>query len=181
MRIDRADEGDERPDAAGAPEVRGADTVHDANPVRGAAAERDSAGQGGDASAARAARNLDYRATVDRTYAIDQGCARVQEIEEKTVTPAMRRIEAEDPGRHLTGLEYRLKEKDRLAEKVKSDMQKWGVTAEQAFSNIKDTIRYTLEYPDDRYTDGVLRDCQRIEDAGFELAERRNSWDGDQL
>jgi len=129
------------------------------------------------------ARALEYRATVEavgRAYAIDKGCARVREIEEKTVTPAMRRIEAEDPDRHLTGLDHRLKGKDRLAEKIESDVRKWGVTAEQAFANIKDAIRYTIEYPDDRYTDGVLMDCQRIEDAGFELAERRNSWDGDQ-
>jgi DNA-directed RNA polymerase subunit K/omega len=44
-------------------------------------------------------RNL-HQATVDavfRAHAIDQGYARVKENEEKTVTPAMRRIEAEDP------------------------------------------------------------------------------------
>jgi hypothetical protein len=59
-----------------------------------------------------AARALEYRATVEavgRAYAIDKGCARVREIEEKTVTPAMLRIEAEDPDRVLVGLENRLK------------------------------------------------------------------------
>jgi hypothetical protein len=34
-----------------------------------------------------------------RAHAIDQGCARVRETEEVIVTPAMRRIEAEDPTR----------------------------------------------------------------------------------
>ena len=90
-------------------------------PVRDAAADRDGAARGVDGSAARVARNLEYRATVDaanRSYAIDQGYARVREIEEKTVTPAMRRIEAEDPDRHLVGLEHRLKGKDRLTEKI---------------------------------------------------------------
>ena len=58
---------------------------------------------------------------VDRAYAIDQGYARVCEIEEKTVTPAMLRIEAEDPDRQLAGLEHRLKGKDRLTEKI----EKW--------------------------------------------------------
>jgi hypothetical protein len=41
-----------------------------------------------------------------RAYAIDQGCDRVREIEETVITPAMRRIEAEDPGRALVGLEF---------------------------------------------------------------------------
>jgi hypothetical protein len=181
VRIDRSDDGDERQDAADVPRVHRADAGQDAGQNRDLPGK--DAGHGETGSAVRVERALEHRTTVDaanRAYAIDQGYARVQEIEEKTVTPAMRRIEAEDPDRHLTGLEHRLKGKDRLSEKIESDMKKWGVTVEQAFSNIKDTIRYTLEYPDNRYSDGVLVDCQRIKDAGFELAERRNSWDGDQ-
>jgi len=182
VRIDRSDGGDDRLDTADAPRVHGADAAGDAKPGRDVA-DNDAVAGSETETAVRVARALEYRATVEavgRAYAIDKGCARVREIEEKTVTPAMRRIEAEDPDRHLTGLDHRLKGKDRLAEKIESDVRKWGVTAEQAFANIKDAIRYTIEYPDDRYTDGVLMDCQRIEDAGFELAERRNSWDGDQ-
>jgi hypothetical protein len=182
VRIDRSDDGDERPDSADAPGVHGADAAQGARPNRGAE-NKDATGRAETGSAARVAHALEHRATVEavnRAYAIDQGYARVQEIEEKTVTPAMRRIEAEAPDRHLAGLEHRLKGKDRLAEKIESDVTKWGVTPEQAFFNIKDAIRYTLEYPDNRYTDGVLMDCHRMEDAGFELAERRNSWDGDQ-
>jgi hypothetical protein len=182
VRIDRSDDGDGRPDTADVPPVRRADAARDAGQNRDLAGK--DAGHGPETgSTVRVERALEHRANVDainRTYAIDQGYARVQEIEEKTVTPAMRRIEAEDPDRHLVGLEHRLKGKDRLSEKIESDVRKWGVSAEQAFSNIKDTIRYTLEYPDNRYSDGVLVDCQRMEDAGFELAERRNSWDGDQ-
>ena len=119
MRIDRSDDGGEQPDAA---EPRGVREVKDA-PVRDVAADGDRPARGDDGSAARVARNLEYRATVDaadRDYAIDQGYARVREIEEKTVTPAMRRIEAEDPDRHLVGLEHRLKGKERLTEKVET-------------------------------------------------------------
>lgn len=188
MRIDRSDGGDERPDATARPAGRGADTdggVREvkATSVSGGAGERGDVDLDSGASAARVERNLEYRATVDavnRGYAIDQGYARVREIEEKTVTPAMRRIEAEDPDRSLVGLENRLKGKERLTEKVESDMTKWGVTAQQAFANVKDAIRYTFKYPDNRYADGVQMDCQRIRNAGFELAERRNLWDGDQ-
>jgi hypothetical protein len=128
---------------------------------------------------ARTAHVADYRATVDavyRAHAVDRGCARVREIEETNVTPAMRSIESEDPTRHLVGLEHRLKGKDRIEEKVSHDMHKRGVTAEEAFAAIKDTIRYTFCYPDDTYAGGVRADCARLKEAGFELADFRNSW-----
>jgi hypothetical protein len=182
VRIDRADNGDERPDITDAPEVRRVDAARNTGP------DRDLAGKNADhgaeaGSAAREARALDYRGTVegvDRAYAIDQGCARVQEIEEKTVTPAMRRIEAEDPSRHLAGLEHRLKGKDRLAEKIEKTVNERGHTVGQAFGLVKDAIRYTLCYPDDRYTDGVNADCTRLEHAGFEGVDRENSWTKEQ-
>ena len=88
----------------------------------------------------------------------------------------MRRIEAQDSDRHLVGLEHRLKDRDRIEEKVDFDMKKWGVTAEQAFANVKDAIRYTLQYPSDKYSHGVRADIERIKAEGFELVEFRNSW-----
>lgn len=125
-------------------------------------------------------KTADYRAAVDaayREYAIDQGCTRVREIEERVVTPAMRRIESEDPDRHLVGLDHRLKGKERLAEKVSEAMRFKGISASEAFAEVKDAIRYTFQYPDDRYTSGVLADCRRLEEAGFERYDRKNSWE----
>jgi hypothetical protein len=174
VRIDLPGDDAEGPDAADAPRAPGTD------PVQGAAVERVSSAQSGDASADRAARNLEYRATVDaadRAYAIDRGYARVCEIEEKTITPAVRRIEAEDPDRRLVGLEHRVKGKDRLTKKITEAVEERGHTADEAFSLVKDAIRYTFCYPDDRYTDGVYTDCVRLEDAGFERYDRRNSWE----
>ena len=127
----------------------------------------------------QAACHADLRAEAEaeyRAYAIDRGCERVRETEQTIVTPAMRRIEAQDPDRHLVGLEHRLKGQDRIEEKVDFDMKKWGVTAEQAFANVKDAIRYTLQYPDDKYSHGVRADIERIKAEGFELVEFRNSW-----
>ena len=121
-----------------------------------------------------------YRATVDAAYrkhAIDEGCARVREIEENVTTPAMRRIEAEDPARHLAGLEHRLKGQDRLTEKVTKIMDERGHSAQEAFGVIKDAIRYTFQYNGDRYADGVRADCARLKDAGFEPVDLVNSWD----
>ncbi len=180
MRTDRPDDGDEHPDAAALSKVRRADAVQDGEPVRGAAGER----ADDDASAAGVARNLEYRATVDVVFgahAVDQGYARVKEIEEKTVTPAMRRIEAEDPERHLAGLENRLNGKDRLTEKV----EKWinaqpDLQPDDAFKLVKDAIRYTFVYQEERYTEGVYTDCNRLESAGFKPVDRQNSWKEDQ-
>lgn len=41
---------------------------------------------------------------------------------------------------------------------------------------VKDAIRYTFEYPDDRYVAGVKADTQRLEDFGFERVDSRNTW-----
>jgi hypothetical protein len=176
VRIDRSDDDGEQPDAAEPPGVH---EVKD-TPVRDVAADGDGTARGVDGSAVRVARNLEYRATVDaadRSYAIDQGYARVREIEEKTVTPAMRRIEAEDPDRHLVGLEHRLKGKDRLSEKVTRAMSERSRTPEQAFAEAKDSIRYTLQYPDEKYAAGIAADVERLKAAGFELADSRNWWE----
>jgi hypothetical protein len=208
VRIDRSDNGGKHPDPADAPGTRGpdsawsAESVQDVEPIRVAAAEggataeggtaperdaaveRDGASQDDDAGAARVTRSLEYRANVeavDRAYAIEQGYARVCEIEEKTVSPAMLRIEAEDPDRQLAGLEHRLKGKDRLTEKI----EKWlsaqpDLQPVDAFKLVKDAIRYTFVYNEERYTAGVYADCDRLESAGFEPVDRQNSWKEDQ-
>jgi hypothetical protein len=169
VRVDQADGDDEPTGSSGTPDARersGAPTGSEAD--------------GGPASApVELSRTLGYRAEVEavnRRHAIDRGYERIREIEARTVTPAMRRIEAEDPDRHLAGLENRLKGLDRIEEKVSHDMQKRGVTADEAFRAVKDAIRYTFCYPEDRYAAGVVADCTRLRNAGFELSDLRNSW-----
>jgi len=134
-------------------------------------------------SAVYAERTVAYRheaQAVYRAYAIDQGCAEVEKIETDTVTPAMLRIEAEDPTRRLAGFENRLKEKDRLSQKIARSVDERGRTVDEAFSLVKDAIRYTFCYPDDLYTQGVHTDWERIKEEGFEPVERENSWTGEQ-
>jgi hypothetical protein len=134
--------------------------------------------------AVHAERSAAYRAeirAVYRAYAIDQGCAEVEKIETDTVTPAMLRIEAEDPTRRLTGFDNRLKGKDRLAEKVERWMTAQpGLQPDEAFRLAKDAIRYTFVYEEEKYTEGVYADCDRLESEGFEPVDRRNSWTDDQ-
>jgi hypothetical protein len=180
VRTDRPDDGDPVPDQADTPHR--ADAQERTDPPTPKAGQREPAPALNDA-AARAERSLEHRGQVDaayRAHAIDQGCARVEKIEATVVTPAMRAIEAEDPGRHLAGLGHRLKERYRIEEKVNHDIEKRGVTATEAFTAIKDAIRYTYCYPDDQYSSGVQADCERIKSAGFELVNSRNWWPHDE-
>lgn len=74
----------------------------------------------------RAERFAEYKAKVEAEYrreAVDRGCDRVREVEQNVTTPAMLRIEAEDPGRRLAGFDHRLKGKERLTEKVTTSLE----------------------------------------------------------
>ena len=122
-------------------------------------------------------------ANVDEAAAdtVRLGCREIRETEDKIVTPAMRRIEAEDPDRHLTGLEFRCKREDRIMEKVATALEEQpDLAPEEALASVKDTIRYTFQYTEEHYTEGVLADVTRLKTAGFELVELRNSWDGEE-
>jgi hypothetical protein len=171
------DDDDSRPVSADTPALNGADVpiVPNGKELRAKPDNPDLPRETRD----RATYSADLRAEAQaeyRAYAIERGCERVRETEETVVTPAIRRIEAEDPDRHLVGLEFRLKGKDRLTEKVTFDMQKKGINAAEAFANVKDAIRYTFQYPDDKYSQGVRADIERLKAEGFELAEFRNTW-----
>jgi hypothetical protein len=176
VRVDQADGADEPTRSADTPAANGASGVHGAPTTR-------EADVGATDTSVRVSRALGYQAgveAVNRRYAIDRGYERIREIEEKTVTPAMRRIEAEDPERQLSGLENRLKGKDRLTEKIANAMSEQpDLTCENAFALVKDAIRYTFEYTDDQYTEGVYADCQRLDQWGFERVDRRGTWDSE--
>jgi len=125
----------------------------------------------------------EYKAKVEAEYrreAVDRGCDRVREVEENVVTPAMLRIEAEDPDRCLAGFDNRLKGKDRLAEKVHAAMTEKNRAPDEAFATVKDAIRYTFQYTEEKYTAGVYADCARLEAAGFKPYDRVSSWENAQ-
>lgn len=111
---------------------------------------------------------------------IEHGCKEMNETEENIITPTMARIEAEDPERNLVGLEFRCKGQDRIMEKVANWMAAQSeLTPEEALAMVKDPIRYTFQYSEEHYTEGVYADVERLEIAGFELVELRNSWESE--
>ena len=122
-------------------------------------------------------------ATIEEAAAdsVRLGCGEIRETEDKIVTPAMHRIEAEDPDRHLVGLEFRCKGEDRIMEKVANWMAAQpDLTPDEALALVKDPIRYTFQYTEEHYTEGVNADVDRLKTAGFELVELRNSWEAEE-
>jgi len=111
---------------------------------------------------------------------VDAECDRIAKREEDKISPAMRAIESQDPERHLIGFERRLKDRDRIKEKVCDKMAELFCSAEEGVSVVSDAIRYTFQYREARYTQGVWRDLERFKENGFELRTLKNSWSDDQ-
>lgn len=167
MAIDRPGEGDDEPDSPRGPESHGS-----------GGADAPTASQVPDLPD-RAAYWAEYKKAVDteyRAYAIDKGCEKIEKAEKEIVTPELRRIEAEDPERHLVGLDFRLKGKDRLSEKVQNHIRaNPDISYDEVFAKVKDAIRYTFQYTEGRYAEGVRTDTERLA-VRFDCIDLRNSW-----
>lgn len=126
--------------------------------------------------------NGDRYLAPDANAEVTRGCARIREIGDAIITPAMRNIEAEDPSRHLAGLDYRLKGEDRLKEKVAERLQlRPELSPTQVLSAVPDAVRFTFIYAEERYADGVRADLTRLRANGFQLADPvKNSWTAEQ-
>src|SRR5271157_4983259 len=111
---------------------------------------------------------------------VESACDRIAEREEEKISPALRATESQDPDRHLIGFDDRLKGRDRIKEKVSGTIKESNRSPEQAVSLVHDTIRYTFQYREAPYTQGVQTDIERLKDQGFELHKLKNSWSDDQ-
>jgi len=111
---------------------------------------------------------------------VEAHCDRIVEREQEKISPTLRAIESQDPDRHLIGLEHCLKGRDRIKEKVSKTIKESNRSPEQAVSLVSDAIRYTFQYQEARYTQGVLADMARLKDQGFELDKLKNSWSDEQ-
>jgi hypothetical protein len=105
-----------------------------------------------------------------------KACAETRDEGREVVFPAVRRVEAADPGRRLAGLEHMLKGEDRLKEKIADYLRAPGVTVREALGMVPDAVRFTLTYSTERYADGVRADVERLKAEGFELIKLKNLW-----
>ena len=110
-----------------------------------------------------------------------KACADSRDEGREIVLPAVRRVEAADPGRRLAGLKNMLKGEDRLKEKIADALQaRPELTIRQALSIVPDPVRFTFAYGAERYTAGVRADVERLKAEGFELIKLKNLWANDQ-
>jgi hypothetical protein len=99
------------------------------------------------------------------------------EAAERHITGWLRSMEADHPGRRLAGLEFRLKDRDRLIDKAAKDARdKPDRTVAGALTLVPDAVRYTLCYNDDDYSSGVVDDIARLRAGGFEMLKFKNYW-----
>jgi hypothetical protein len=111
---------------------------------------------------------------------VEAECDLIARREDEQISPAMRSVESQDSDRQLVGFEHRLKDRDRIKEKVCDKMEEFSFSAEKAVSAVSDTIRYTFQYRDARYTQGVWSDIERLKGEGFKLHQLKNSWSGEE-
>ena len=111
---------------------------------------------------------------------LERECDNIAERERRTVSPRLREVESCDADRHLIGFEFRLKGRDRIKEKIAKGMDENGLSAKEAVSSLPDAIRYTFQYDEIRYADGVRADIVRMKEQGFELSILKNSWSANQ-
>jgi hypothetical protein len=107
---------------------------------------------------------------------VEAACDRIVELEREKITPAMRAVERQDPDRHLIGFDDRRKGRDRIKEKVCDKMEEFDFSPEEAVSDISDVLRYTFQYREAHYTQGVWAEVERLKGQGFELHKLKNAW-----
>jgi hypothetical protein len=111
---------------------------------------------------------------------VEAACDQIADHEREKITPALRAIESQDPDRHLIGLDDCLKGRDRIKDKISGMMKELSFSLDEAVRYLPDAIRYTFQYRESRYTEGVWADITRLKDQGFELEKVKNTWDGEQ-
>ena len=111
---------------------------------------------------------------------VEAACDQIAEREEQTISPAMRAVEGQAPDRNLIGFDNRLKDRDRIKEKVHDGIKFLKRSPEDAVSLVPDAIRYTFQYRETNYAQGVWTDIVRLRDQGFKLDRLKNSWSDEQ-
>ncbi len=82
--------------------------------------------------------------------------------------------------RHLVGFENRLKDRDRIKDKVAESLAVKGRTVAEAMRLIPDAIRYTFCYHEADYSRHLQEDIALTRERFSDLVRLRNFWHSDQ-
>ena len=100
----------------------------------------------------------------------------------RTVEPEVSRMLSEiadQAGGDLAGFQHRLKSAEAFTGKIDRDTLAKGTTPLQAAGEIRDTVRYTLRLPDDKYGQGSMDAVQRLTAQGAVNTKWANTWGSD--
>jgi hypothetical protein len=81
--------------------------------------------------------------------------------------------------RHLVGFENRLKDDDRIKDKIAESLAVKGRTVAEAMKLIPDAIRYSFCYHEADYSRHLLEDIVLTQQRFSDLVRLRNFWAGD--
>lgn len=98
------------------------------------------------------------------------------------ITPGMREVEAKlEHGSLIPDTEkFALKSEDRFKEKLaKSISVQPDVEPDKLAANIPDGVRYTFQFDEASYSEGVRDAQEKLTEKGYELVEFRPSWASD--
>ncbi|MEU1071030.1 ATP nucleotide 3'-pyrophosphokinase [Streptomyces sp. NPDC005878] len=95
---------------------------------------------------------------------------------ERSISPQVRTA-ALLSGAELIGFDHRLKSPDSLKRKVATSLLDHpGQPVNDALAGISDSVRYTLQWPDSRYTEGVARAASVLSAWGNDSTKWSNTW-----
>lgn len=88
-----------------------------------------------------------------------------------------RSVEASIPSyAKLDGFEFRLKTQTSTARKIGKEMVEEGISFQDAVLRIKDSLRYAVILPDDKYVAGIKQTLDGMKAKGFTIPSFRNTW-----
>jgi hypothetical protein len=110
---------------------------------------------------------------------VDERCDRIAKAETR-ITGLMEDTERASRG-ELAGKEFRLKERDRLKDKVAAAREgASNADCTRILANVYDAVRYTLQYNDANYTEGVQSDVGWLKAQGLDLIRLKNFWNDEE-
>ncbi|MEU4348094.1 ATP nucleotide 3'-pyrophosphokinase [Streptomyces sp. NPDC023838] len=125
----------------------------------------DKGGWTGDGLSLNAADNAEVDAFIDRAKQA-----------ERSISPQVRTA-ALLSGAELIGFDHRLKSADSLKRKVATSLLEHpGQQVNDALAGISDSVRYTLQWPEGHYTEGVTRAASVLSDWGNDTTKWSNTW-----
>ncbi|MGA5650288.1 hypothetical protein [Streptomyces seoulensis] len=96
---------------------------------------------------------------------------------EPRITDTLQRTTGDVGQGRLIGLEYRLKGEESLKRKLATALlERPNATAEGLLHGIKDSVRYTIEFPASNYSQGVQRAVDSLRSQGFENVTFKDTW-----